>query len=59
LAVDTDREDPEHPGHSRSRESVMYWAVESNLIAELLGAGPPTDFDDADRADLAALRSGG
>lgn len=58
LALETGREDPEHPGHSSSRDSVMYWAVESDLIADLLGAGPPTDFDDADRADLAAMRSG-
>jgi hypothetical protein len=56
LVLDTGREDPEHPGHSRSRESVMYWAVESDLIGSLLGGGPPTDFDAADRADLAEIR---
>jgi hypothetical protein len=61
LVLDTGREDPEHPGHSRSRDSVMFWAVESDLIGSLLGGGPPTVFDAADRADLVAIgrRSGG
>jgi len=61
LVLDTGREDPEHPGHSRSRDSVMFWAVESDLIGSLLGGGPPTTFDAADRADLVAIgrRSGG
>lgn len=58
LFRDTGRDDPDHPGHSTNRRSVMYWAVESTLVGDLLGGGPPQDFDDADRADLAAIRGG-
>ena len=58
LFLDTGRADPEHPGHSSNERSVMYWAVESSLVTDLLVGGPPRDFDDADRADLAAIRSG-
>jgi hypothetical protein len=58
LHLDTGREDPEHPGHSTNRSSVMYWAVESSLVTDLLTGGPPRDFDDADLADLAAIRGG-
>ena len=56
LLVDTGRDDPEHPGHSPSTGSVMYWAVESDLVGQVLGGGPPVDFDDADLADLARIR---
>jgi hypothetical protein len=59
LHLQTGREDPEHPGHSTNRSSVMYWAVESTLVTDLLAGGPPRDFDDADRNDLAAIRNGG
>ncbi|MBW3649799.1 MAG: hypothetical protein KY458_04455 [Actinobacteria bacterium] len=58
LVVDTGRDDPEHPGHSRNRDSVMYWAVESSLVTQVLAGGPPRDFDRQDLADLAALRNG-
>lgn len=58
LVRQTGRADPEHPGHSKNEKSVMYWAVESSLVATVLRGGPPTDFDDDDRADLAALRNG-
>jgi hypothetical protein len=58
LVLTTGRGDPEHPGHSRNSGSVMYWAVESSLVTQLLGAGPPRDFDDADRADLETIRGG-
>lgn len=58
LHLQTGREDPEHPGHSSNRGSVMYWAVESSLVLDLLTGGPPRTFDDADTADLAAIRSG-
>ena len=57
LAIDTGRDDPEHPGHSTNQRSVMYWAVESDLIGQVLGGGIPTDFDAQDRADLARIRS--
>lgn len=58
LALHSGREDPAHPGHSASRDSVMYWAVESNLITQILGGRPPRDFDADDRRDLDALRAG-
>ena len=58
LHLRTGREDPEHPGHSTNSGSVMYWAVESTLVTDLLAGGPPRHFDDADRADLAAIRNG-
>lgn len=51
-------EDPEHPGHSRSRRSVMFWAVEVSAIGAVLGQTPPDDFDADDRADLQAARRG-
>ena len=59
LHLETGRGDPEHPGHSTNRDSVMYWAVESTLVTDLLAGGPPRDFDDADRTDLTAIRNGG
>jgi hypothetical protein len=58
LHLKTGREDPEHPGHSTNRNSVMYWAVESTLVTDLLTGGPPKEFDEADLADLAAIRNG-
>lgn len=58
IALDANREDPEHPGHSKSRDSVMYWAVESDLIVQVLDGPPPNTFDAADLADLRALRGG-
>ena len=51
-----DHEDPAHPHHSTNPASVMYWAVEDVSVRTLLRGGPPDDFDDADRADLAMLR---
>jgi hypothetical protein len=58
LAIDTGRDDPSHPGHSTNERSVMHWAVESDLISQVLGGGVPTDFDAQDRADLARIRAG-
>ena len=58
LYLDTGRADPEHPGLSPNRESVLYWAVESTAIGQVFGADPPDSFDDADRADLARIKSG-
>jgi hypothetical protein len=49
-------EDTQHPNHSNNPESVMYWAVEDISVRNLLRGGPPDDFDQADRADLAMLR---
>jgi len=58
LARDSGRADPEHPGHSPNSRSVMYWAVESSLIGQVLSGPPPREFDEADLADLEALRNG-
>jgi hypothetical protein len=30
--------------------------VESDLVGQVLGGGPPDDFDERDRADLSRLR---
>jgi hypothetical protein len=57
LYLHTGREDPDHPGHSTNTRSVMYWAVESSLVTDLLTGGPPRDFDAADKADLATIKS--
>ena len=58
LVVGSGRGDPEHPGHSRNRDSVMYWAVESDAISQLLSGGIPNQLDADDRAELAAIRGG-
>lgn len=58
LARNTGRADKEHPGHSANSASVMYWAIESSLVGQVLNGPPPKDFDAADRADLRALRDG-
>lgn len=56
LVLDTGREDPDHPGHSPNRGSVMYFAVESTLLGSVLSGGPPRDFDQDDLDDLARIR---
>lgn len=58
LVVGSGRGDPDHPGHSRNRRSVMFWQVESDLITQLLDGGIPRDFDADDRAELAQIRNG-
>ena len=58
LYLHTGRQDPAHPGHSTDKSSVMYWAVESDLVADLLQGGPPRDFDSADLADLKTIHDG-
>jgi hypothetical protein len=58
LYLHTGRADPEHPGHSTNPRSVMYWAVESDVVTDLLSGGPPVEFDAADLADLAVIRNG-
>jgi hypothetical protein len=49
-------EDHAHPPHSTDPNDVMYWEVDTTGIA-LLGSNPPTQFDNADIADLATVRS--
>ncbi len=58
IARNTGRADPEHPGHSRNRESVMFWAVDSSLVGQVLQGGPSRNFDREDLADLDALKNG-
>ena len=58
LFLSTGRGDKDHPHHSTNRQSVMYWAVESTLVGDLLTGGPPQEFDAADLADLATIRRG-
>lgn len=54
LPMCQDHEDPEHKGHSTNSDSVMYWAVESSAIGNLLQgrSSPPTQFDADDRCDM-------
>jgi hypothetical protein len=56
LFLRTGRADPAHPGHSSNPRSAMYWAVETDVVGDLLTGGPPVEFDAADLADLAAIR---
>jgi hypothetical protein len=58
LYLHTGRQDPDHPGHSTNQGSVMYWAVESSLVGDILKGGPPQEFDAADLADLATIKGG-
>lgn len=53
-----DHEDKDRPHHSSNKDSVMYWAVEDLSLKNILTGGPPDTFDDADKADLAALKAG-
>ncbi len=48
-------EDPQHKGHSRNQNSVMYWAVESSVIGDIFRGGDlPDTFDAEDKKDLCA-----
>lgn len=58
IALDRNRDDPEHPFHSRNRGSVMFWAIETDLVGQILNGPPPRTFDRDDTDDLAALRAG-
>jgi hypothetical protein len=53
--------DPEHPGHDRNEECIMFWTYEGQGIVDALerrmwGDVPDLGFDDACRADIAAVR---
>jgi len=58
IALDRNRDDPDHPFHSRNRGSVMFWAIETDLVGQILNGPPPRTFDRDDLDDLAALRAG-
>jgi hypothetical protein len=56
-----DHEDPEHQGHSKNINSVMYYAVDSiGVFAVFRGLNrtPSNDFDADDRADLNDIKTG-
>ncbi|MDP8927211.1 MAG: hypothetical protein M3O70_01165 [Actinomycetota bacterium] len=50
-------EDENHPGHAKTEDSVMHWAVESFSFTELFGSGPPSEFTDADREEMRLVRN--
>ena len=55
---DIDHEDPSHPNHSSNEESVMYWAVETADVGNIISGELPNEFDAADISDLNKLASG-
>lgn len=57
LYLHTGRQDPQHPGHSRNPKSVMYWAVDTRLLAEIFNGPPPRDYDSDDLNDLQTIRT--
>jgi hypothetical protein len=58
LYLNDNRDDPQHPGHSTNPHSVMYWAVESDLVGQVLDGPPPVAFDGADQNDLSRIHAG-
>ncbi|GAC1528534.1 MAG: hypothetical protein NVS3B12_00640 [Acidimicrobiales bacterium] len=62
LALHENRGDPNDPSqpsaHSPDRNSVMYYAIDTTGLSTVFTGGPPIDFDAADYADFAKLRSG-
>lgn len=50
-------EDPEHPNHSQSQDSVMHWAIETDAISQVFDGPPPTTFDAADRQEMERIRT--
>ena len=53
-----DHEDPDHPGHSNNDNSVMYWAIETNDVGNLITGNLPNTFDADDKSDLAGMADG-
>ena len=53
-----DHEDTEHPGHSNNEDSVMYWAIESSDIGNIITGDLPDEFDQDDLNDLTMMLSG-
>jgi len=52
-----DHEDSEHAGHSSNEDSVMYWAIETSDISNIVWGTLPNDFDTDDRSDLSNLKN--
>jgi hypothetical protein len=55
--VRPERQDKAHPGHSPNKESVMYWAVETDDIVSAFVGAPPKEFDRDDLQDLETIRN--
>ena len=53
-----EHEDPDHPNHSNNDESVMYWAIESTNIRNIISGDLPTEFDQDDLNDLTDMKTG-
>ena len=53
-----DHEDPDHPNHSNNDASVMYWAIESQDIANQIDGELPNNFDSDDLDDLRLMKEG-
>jgi hypothetical protein len=51
---DTSTSRNEGRGHSNNKDSVMFWAVESDAVARVFNGPPPTQFDADDIADMRA-----
>lgn len=62
LVLHEKRGDPQDPSgcmcHSSNTASVMYYAVDSSLVTSIFNGPPPTEFDDADAADLQKIHNG-
>lgn len=56
IRMCTDHEDDDHPKHSDNKQSVMFWAIESDAIRNFLDSlsrtNPPTQFDSDDICDM-------
>ena len=55
---DIDHEDKSHPNHSNNEDSVMYWAVETADVGNIISGELPNSFDSADLSDLDKLSKG-
>jgi hypothetical protein len=53
VSMQTNHQDPAHEGHDASDQCLMYWAIETSSVADIL-LGREPDFDAACRADLVA-----
>ena len=53
-----EHEDPDHPHHSNNDESVMYWAIDSTSIGNIISGDLPNEFDEYDLKDLTDMKNG-
>ena len=53
-----DHEDDNNKGHSNNEDSVMYWAIESADIGNIIFGSLPNEFDDDDLGDLSGMADG-